>query len=65
MVAVRQAQITRKRIISRVFLYRMILDPLRDLGGFKLAYLRDHGYQGDDLLAIYTAAKASGKEVLV
>lgn len=45
--------------------YVSVLDPLRDLGGFKLAYLHDHGVEGPDLLTIYTAAKASGKEVLV
>ena len=45
--------------------YISVLDPLRDLGGYKLAYLHDHGYQGTDLLTIYTAAKAAGKEVLL
>lgn len=45
--------------------YVSVLDPLRDLGGFKLSYLHDHGYDGRDLLTIYKAAKAAGKEDLL
>lgn len=45
--------------------YVSVLDPLRDLGGFKLAYLHDHGVEGADLLTIYEAAKADGKEDLL